>query len=167
MQHVQQLPLVFMDPLDLDIKKTVRVNRDPAGRCDQPGQSFLVLLFDPEPSLVKIPVIGKRCQVAQMVEIRDPFAANGLGNQGGQAGIGLEQPAPRGDPVGLVVEPAREELFEILENPGPHQMGVQRGHPVHRMTADNGQVGHPHPPLGLLFNQRHVPQPAGLAGETQ
>ena len=61
----------------------------------------------------------------------------------GEVGVGQQQPAPRRDAVGLVVETSGELLGQVLQHGRPQQAGVDRGDAVGAVRADDGQVGHP------------------------
>ena len=54
---------------------------------------------------------GRSC--CSCVEVGDPAVADRLGDQLGQGGVGHQQPAPRRDAVGLVVEALGEQLGEV------------------------------------------------------
>ena len=44
---------------------------------------------------------------------------------------------------------------------------MQLGHPIHLVAADNGQVGHAHPPLGTFLDQGKLFQQGRVAGMAQ
>ena len=46
MQHVEQLPLVFMNTLDLNVKETVRTDFDASGPLNIGSQTSFVTSFD-------------------------------------------------------------------------------------------------------------------------
>ena len=82
-----------------------------------------------------------------------------------QAGVGQREEATRRDAVGLVGEPLRPHLVEVLEDTLLEKFGVQRGDAVDRVAADGGQVGHPHALAAVLADDRHPPHPVLVAGE--
>ena len=121
-QNVQQLPLVLVDALDLHIEEAVGIHLDPADDMMTPGPDPLVFQLDGAEAFTKPAVLGKRLQFGQPLEVGDPSWADSLGNQGRQTGIGLIEPAPRGDPVGDVEEPIRENAGKVSEYRGLHQL---------------------------------------------
>ena len=106
--------------------------------------------------VAKAPVVGQRLQLAQLVEVGDPAVADGLGDRAGQRRVRQQQPAPRRDAVGLVVETLGKHLGQILDRLRAQQLGVDRGHAVGAVRADDGQIGHADLPLGALFDQAHA-----------
>ena len=97
-------------------------------------------------------------------EVGDPAVADRVGEEGGQAGVGQEQPAPGGDAVGLVVEPLGEEPGEVLQHGLPQQAGVERGDAVGAVRPDDRQVGHPDLLLRALLDQADPRRQAVVAG---
>ena len=53
MQHIQMLPLVFMDALDLDVKQGFGVYRHPRAFDKQVGKLLFRRQFDLTPCLLK------------------------------------------------------------------------------------------------------------------
>ena len=90
------------------------------------------------------------------LEIGDPAVADGLGDELGQVGIGQQQPAPRRDAVGLVVEALRIHLGEILDGARAQQPRVDRGHAVGAVRADDGQIRHAHLPASPSLDKAHA-----------
>ena len=56
--------------------------------------------------------------------------------------VGLLQPAPGRDAVGLIVETLGEQLGKVVQHMGAEQVGVDGSHAVDAVGADNRQVGH-------------------------
>ena len=75
-------------------------------------------------------------------EIGDPAVADRVGDRAGERRVGQQQPAPRRDAVGLVVEALGEHLGQVLDRRRAQQLGVDRGHAVGAVRADDRQVGH-------------------------
>ena len=144
MQHVQQLPLVLVDPLDLHVEQHLRIELDPAIALDQRGDAFLVVMLDLHETFAEAGVLRVRAQLFELIEIADPAVADGFGQQFPQARIAVRKPAPRRHPVGDVVEFFRPELVEIVKQSLLEQAGVQRGNAVDRVAADDTEKGHAH-----------------------
>ena len=83
----------------------------------------------------------------------------------GERRVGQQQPAPRRDAVGLVVEALGKHLGEVLDRRRAQQLGVNRGHAVGAVRADDGQVGHADLALGAFLDQAHARDAALVAGE--
>ncbi len=132
-----------MQPLDLNIEQRVRRNRDAQRAVDIAAPAPLCsAAWRREEPLAKGGVIGERLKLAQLFEIGDPAVADGFGDQARQRRIGLQEPAPRRDAVGLVVELGRPIFGEIPQTRFPQKSGVQLGDAVDGAGADDGQVGH-------------------------
>ena len=78
----------------------------------------------------------------ELAEVGDPAVADGLGDRAGERRVRQQQPAPRRDAVGLVVEPLGEHLGQVLDRRLAQQLGVDRGDAVGAVRADDRQVGH-------------------------
>ena len=85
--------------------------------------------------------------------------------QPAQARVGQREEATRCHPVGLVGEPLRPHLEEVLEDALLEQFRVQRGDAVDRVAADGGQIRHLHALAALFADDRHPPDPVLIAGE--
>ena len=83
----------------------------------------------------------------------------------GERRVGQQQPAPRRDAVGLVVEALGEHLGQVLDRHRAQQLGVDCGHAVGAVRADDGQVGHADLALAALLDQAHARDAALVAGE--
>ncbi len=153
-QAVEQLALVLVDPLDLHVEDRVRVHQRAGAPLDHRGQVHLVAALDRLERRVEPHVVDQRPQPRQLVEVRDPRAAQSLGDHLGQARVGEQQPAPRRDAVGLVVEALGEEAGEVGQQVRLDQLRVQLGHAVDAVRAHHGQVRHAHLPLGPLLDDR-------------
>ena len=86
-QDVEQLPLVFVNPLDLHVEEGVGVDPDAGAVVDQAPQPLLVGLLDAPELFLKGRVPGPGLQLPQLIEVGDPAVADGVGDQPGQAGI--------------------------------------------------------------------------------
>ena len=120
MQHVEQLPLVLVDALDLAVEERVGVDRPARSPTAASRRTGPWPRAWPRGTLAE----GRRrrpagASFASCVEVGDPAVADRLGDQRGEAGVGQQQPAPRRDAVGLVVEPLREHLGEVRQHGRP------------------------------------------------
>ena len=80
-QRIQQLPLVFVDALDLAIEDAVRVYRF-AGRPLEPiGKLRLGLAFGLEKGVTKRLVVGQWFELFQLAEVGHPAVADSLGDR--------------------------------------------------------------------------------------
>ena len=166
-QQVEELPLVFVDALDLHVEDAVRIEDDAGLALDVIGQTHLVAALRGGKVVAELLVVGRRAQFLQA----PPVLAEALVDQGRQTGVGLAQPATRRDAVGLVVETLGEELGKIGKDGLHHQVGVQLRHPVHPMAADNRQVRHAHPLAVIgtvtVVDQRQTADQIDITGEAQ
>ena len=64
-----------------------------------------------------------------------------------------EEPAARRDAVGLVLEFAGIKGVEFREEKLLEQLGVEGGHAVDRVGADDGEVGHAHEFFAVLVDE--------------
>src|SRR5260370_19570172 len=109
-QSVQELPLIFMDTLDVAIENAVRID----GYLGAPPQPIGKLAFGAPLGLSKrireAGIRGERLKFAQLGEVFDPLLPDGFGNRARERRVRQMQPAARRDPVGLVVKPLGEHL---------------------------------------------------------
>ena len=83
----------------------------------------------------------------------------------GEGRIGEAEPAPRRDPVGLVVEALRKSFGEVAHRRLAQKFGMDRGYAVRAVGADDRQVRHANL-LHLPFLDQARPSRApGVAGE--
>ena len=100
------LSLVFVEPLDLDIKECIGIHHDARLAADQVGQSALVLSFNLAPVLSKSVILRQGLELAQLIEVVDPAGPDVVGDQFSQGRVAEHQEAAGGDPVGHI-----DELF--------------------------------------------------------
>src|SRR5947209_535578 len=86
-QRIQQLPLVFVNALDLRIEDRVGVNRYAGCRFEPVCELRFGLALCLAESETKVSVAGKRLEPAQLTEVCDPILANGLGDNAGERRI--------------------------------------------------------------------------------
>ena len=143
MQNVQQLPFVFMQPLDLYIENGIRVYLYAGCFQNVFCQPDFVFPFDPQDLLLFGLFIGSRCQFFDFLQIGDPGFADMFGDPVGQQRIAVQQESSLGDTVGLIAELLRHHLIEFPQLTGFEDLGMQLCHTVYRETAGNSQIGHP------------------------
>ena len=132
-------------------KMRVRVHRLPGCRFEPIGKLRFGLALGFEEGVAKAVVVGQRLELAQLAEVGDPAVADRLGDRAGERRVRQQQPASRRDAIGLVVEPLGKHLGQILDRHRAQQLGVNCGHAVGAVRADDGQVGHADlAPAGLL-----------------
>jgi len=67
MQHVQVLPLVFVQPLYLDVEEGVRINGNPCSFLDERGKIDLVGSLYLPPLLLEYRILGPLLQPRQLL----------------------------------------------------------------------------------------------------
>ncbi len=143
----------------MHVEQGVGIHHQPFAKvADFLGQPHLVLLLDRAPAHLKAGIVGHFFQAAQLVQINDPAAANSLGNERGQPGVALQEPAALGNAIGLIIKTAGKEFMEPFEDAFLQQIGVQSCHPVYRVAANDGQMGHAHLFHWSLGNNGQVAQ---------
>ena len=131
-----------MNALDLAIKNGVRVDGyvrvslDPIG---EPGlrRALGLLNLGAEGAVAR-----QRPKLPQFGEIGDPGIVDRARDRFRERGICKPEPAPRRHSVGLVVEALRESLREVFDRRLAQELGMDRGHPIGAVGADNREVGH-------------------------
>ena len=104
-EHVEVLPLVLVEPLDLDVEQRLRIDDDAGALPDQGGQPVLVGGLDRAPLGLKLGVGRPRLDQRQLrLEIRDPLVADGAREQRCQPGVAEHDPPARRHAVGDVAE---------------------------------------------------------------
>ena len=129
-QRVEQLPLVFVNALDLAIEDRVRVHRLPGRRLEPGDELRLGRALGLTESGAELAAVGERLEMTQLSEVGDPVVADGLGDRAGQRRVGQQQPAARRDAVGLVAEALGKHLGQVLDRRRAQQLRVNRGHAV-------------------------------------
>ena len=132
MQQVEVLALVFVQALDMHVEERGGIDRHPAVPLDDAGKVDLVGLLDVHEIDLELGVLGELLQGAKLVEITLPAVADLGADQLAEPRIAGQQPAARGNPVGLVVDLSRVEGVKIREEIFFDQLGVQRRHSVDR-----------------------------------
>ena len=153
-EHIEQLAFVFVDALDLDIEQGVGIDAQFDFAQDVTCQSLFIGLFGGHPPLAEVGVFGIRNEFLQPFQIADPIRTDDRGDQGGEFGIALGQPASGCDAVGDIAETAGIERMKIAEQFFLQDLAVQFGYAIDGMTSDDGQMGHAHMLHGAFTDQR-------------
>ena len=113
MQHVQELPLVFVDAFDLRVEECVGIHYRSAIVFQPVGKSCLGFPLGSTDRVAKALVVRQRLQFLQLRQLGDPPIADAFRDDPCQCRIRQQQPAARGNAIGLVVEPFRIHRGEI------------------------------------------------------
>lgn len=166
-KDVHLLALVLVDSLDLDVEERGGIDTDARRGLDVLGQAYLVGVLDLRPLLAELLVVDADLELVQLGEVLEELVAARLGsNELRQAGVGLVQPASRGDAVCDVGElVGAVDVDKVLEDCRLDEVRVQLGDTVDLVGADNGQEGHADH-LGLrLFYDRDPAEDVTVVGE--
>ena len=143
LQNCHQLSLVLVNALDLDDEHAARIQADAGALANDARQRYLVLELDLPQRVEHLLVVGEVYQVADLVKFAfRPSRADSRGDELTQPWIGVHQPAPRRDAVGLVVEAFWPKLVKVVEEVLLDQLRVKLSDAVDTEGADRGQVGH-------------------------
>ena len=101
-------------------------------------------------------IVGEGLEFPQPLQVGQPsLVSQPGGDQGGQARVGQAEEPAGADAVGLVQELPGPQVREVPQRRLGEQPRLQLGHAVDSEAAGHRQVGHPHPALGDLLDQRH------------
>ncbi len=149
-EQVEQLALVFVDPLDLHVEHRLRVDAQVQLIGDDARKRDLVaatrLSATRSCSEESSAMCGKALQ--RIDSRRAPRSPSSRANDLGQVRIALHQPAAKRDAVGLVGDAAGIDRIEVVEHGLAHQIGVQRRDAIDLVRADEGEIAHAHAPAG-------------------
>ena len=154
LQDIEQLALVLVDALDVHVEQRIGIQLDVHPLRHQLRQRLLVGAADAGKLFMDRRVIGSLREIRQCVRIIQHALADDFGEQPGKPRIGSEQPAAERDAVGLVDDAIGIELVQVVEHCLAHQLGVQRGHAVDLVRAEEGERTHAHAPAGTVVDQR-------------
>jgi hypothetical protein len=145
-QHVEQLPLVFVDALDLHVEQRVGVELDPALGLDQFGEARLVGALDRAPFGVECLMAprSQRFELFQLRQVGDPAFADLPVISALMPGLACATQRRGVTPLVLLLNLLRPQLDEVAEQAFLQQPRVQRGDAVDREAADDGEIGHAH-----------------------
>ena len=164
MQHIEQLPLVFVNPLHLNVEQPSGIEFDFAFAPHKLGQTLLVAAARGHETAGEFAVPGIFLKGFQFVQLTNPAVADRFGDQIAQAAIAMGQPTPRRDAVGLAVELLGPQFEEIAEQRLGEQFAVQRRDAVDRETADDAEKGHADDGLVAAADDRHARAPLPVSG---
>ncbi len=156
-QHLEQLPLVFVQPLDHDVDEVPFRQADTLERLGQRVEPLLVGGLRATELGTESRVIGIRLQLTQPLEVGDPPLSDGVGDHLRESRIGHSDEATRGDAVRDVGELLRPERREVRQHLVTQQLGVQFGDAVDADRRDRREVCHPHR-LRVVGDDRHPPR---------
>jgi hypothetical protein len=125
LQQVEQLPLVFVDALDLHVVERVRLDDDARALAQRGCETRLVQKPRAPDMLDEGLVLGRGLELAQPLGLVEHALAQPPDQQLDQRRVGLVEPAPEGNPVGLVDDARRGRAREIVEDRPAHQFGMQ------------------------------------------
>jgi hypothetical protein len=86
-QHVEQLPLVFVDALDLHVEQGIGIDLDAQPLADDLRQARLVVALDAHEGVAEGGVVGQRRQLPQLVEVLEPALADAAADQRDRPGL--------------------------------------------------------------------------------
>jgi hypothetical protein len=142
LEDVQVLALVFVDALDLDVEHRVGVGRETMRGGKPVRQPRLVRALHAGVAVEEARIVEMGFQLRQLFGITHPVVADGVGDEGREAGIAAQHPAAGRHAVRLVHDPVGVEAVEFGEDRLLHQVGVQRRDAVHPVRHDEGQIAH-------------------------
>jgi hypothetical protein len=99
-KDVERLALVLVETLDLAGEDRVDVDKDAHLVLEELGETRLVLHLDVTESLAERSVLGHGDELRDLLEVDEPVVrAERLGDELGEVGVALEQPAAGRDAV--------------------------------------------------------------------
>ena len=163
-EHEQELALIFVQTLHLNIKDGIGIDLEAEGIEDGVREDLLVGAFDVGKLFEEGRIASELLQALEFGEVGDPRIANSVGDEVGQARVGLEQPATLGDAVSLVGEVVGHHFVEIAEDGLLEDFRVQGGDAVDRARADKAEIGHTHILVAAFINEAHAAETRQVAG---
>ena len=151
-QHVQELPLVFVDALDLYVKEGFGVHFDAEFVFDVLSKATFVFEFDAADFRAEGGIFFERVEFCQLLKVAAPVFTDVAVKHLRKAGVGKRDPAARGNAVRDVGEAFRPEAGKVSKEGFDHEVGVDFGDTVHFMRADDGQPGHAHAAAAFFVN---------------
>lgn len=168
-KDVHLLALVLVDALHLHVKQRRGVDLDVEGVLDVLREAGLVRELDISPLLAELLVVDRELDLVELVEILEELLDTTCGLGGdelGELGVGLVQPAARSDTVGDICELVwAEDSNKVLKDGGLDQVGVKLSHAVDLVGPDDSEVCHADH-LGLrLLDDRNPAKDIAIFGE--
>ncbi len=154
MQHVEQLALVLVNPLDLHVEQGIRADGDAREVRDVVGQAPLVGRLYRGEGALELWFAGQRLETLQVIQAHAPFGADASVDQARQIRIGQCQPAARRDAVGAIDQARGEQAIEVGEDGFAQQLRMQLRHTVDLVAGQHRQIGHAHASAVALVDQR-------------
>ena len=155
------LSLVFVNALHLHVEEGFRGDDGAGAFGNERGKTLFVSELGGAPLLLKLWIIGKRFELAKLVQVAQPAVADTFGNDLGKAGIADGHEAARCHAVCHVAKFLRPELGEIAQDCLPEQVGVQLRDAVDGVAAEASEMRHAHISGSAFVNERK-PRNAGL-----
>src|SRR4029078_11311952 len=97
-------------------------------------------------ALLEGTVARELVELGEFIEIIEHALADRIADEASKAVIGLEQPAPRRDAVGLVGDAARKGLVQVFEDGRLHELGMESRHAIDLMGPRESELSHAHAP---------------------
>ncbi len=160
----EELALVLVEALDLDVEDGVGVGLEAEGVEDRIGEDLLVGALDVGVGGEEAAVLCEGFELGELAEVGDPLVADGVGDEVGQTGVRLEEPAALCDAVGLIGEVVGHDLVEVLEDGLLQDFGVEGGHAVDGAGTDEAEVGHADVLVAGFVDEAHAAEACDVAG---
>src|SRR5205085_10243916 len=122
LEEVEQLPLVFLDALDVHIKQSGRVYMQPEPFPNDARQGQLVGALDGRDTLLQPFIVSLVAETVENRWVVEDAGAACLAQHPRQPRIGLVQPAAERDAVGLVDDAVRIEPVTLGKSAAGHQL---------------------------------------------
>ena len=143
-----------MDAFDVHVEERVGIHAHAELPADDLAERHLVLASHRDEPLTERGVVRERNEVDESLLIVEKGGADRIGDEPRQPGIGLVEPAAKGDAIGLVGDLGGVERVEILEHRLAHERRVQRRDAIHLVRGEEGEVPHADRATAVLFDQR-------------
>ena len=141
-EHVQQLPLVLMQPLDLHVEDRVGIDVDAVVLGDVGRQTDLVLALDGPQIFQHVQIAAVLLECLERIGVFQEAVADERLQIAGEGRVRLAQPAAVGNAVGDVEKAAVVEIIIIAENGLFQNVRMQLRNAVDLMAAGQAEVRH-------------------------
>ncbi len=115
MQHLEVLPLVFVNALRDGVDHGRRIDGDAGLMVDVVGEPYFDVALHLCPVGAELRIVGELFELVKLVEVAQPSVADLAGHQGRLLGVGDAEPAARGDSIGDVEELLGPHFVEIAQ----------------------------------------------------
>src|SRR6202453_2209631 len=136
LEDIEELPLVFVDALDLNVEQRVRIDPLVQDLGDLLGKHDLVGASGRRYLVLQRRIVRKFGQFAQRIGVSKSFFADRLGDDLCQLRVALDQPSAERDAIGLVGYAAAIDRVQIMKYGLLHQIGVQGRNAIDLVRAD-------------------------------